>query len=855
MTRSIEKLHVPMMPHMPYGAGSPLVDADDRPASGLLVSVHRLLRGRYVWLVLLATVLAAGGAYAGYKTWEPLYQSVGQIRVAPRMPVILNRIEDQDISGMYDGYIETQTTLLSSTRIVEFAMQSQIWKDLKQNYEAESVIEFRNALRVSRAKGGQMISITYSDRDPQVARVAVQAIIEAYMAIYSEEDDKANQDRSRVLENLRTVRAAELKANRERLHELAKIYGSRSLATVFDNKQKLVQDLESKLFELQQARAQIQAEAKAQGIPLKLVDVEQKTEARAPAASDAPVAPEAAIAPEEVPASTARFEPRMLKPQEIAARDTTMANLLQSLEAMKAELVRLRDNRLETHPSVVEAVKEMNRLEQRIAAYTTKFIEVFGKSEEEQALELSRRVQIMIDSENRLRDTLKPLKAEVVEIGIRSLEIERYEDEIENAKVALNEVQGRIEELNVESYVTGRVSVINKGDHPGPPVNASVRMRQAILWGGGGAALAVGLFSLLGVMDRRMRFADDFQHVLHRTSLLGVIPEIPLRSRDPQIAAEAAMSVNQIRAMLQLGAVAAQHRVFAIVSGSPGEGKTSITLSLGTSFAKSGSRVLLIDFDLSGHNLSSRSGCVHRVRLGQMLKQLGFVTDNDVVKAMQWAREHDVRLGRALVDLGMVATSDIDHALQQQTGTSLGLIDALSGESLANCIIATHTPNLAVLPVGEGETHHMTAISPLQVRDLLDRARKEYDIVLVDTGPLPASLEGSVVTAHADDAIVVISKDSPRKSMQRLLDHLQVIGTNIAGLVFNRAARGCVDRYGSSSSRSRRVSRPLRKQHEDRDKTDFGLLAQATSISSNPAPSQGSPVRDRAFSPECAPRR
>ena len=64
--------------------------------------------------------------------------------------------------------------------------------------------------------------------------------------------------------------------------------------------------------------------------------------------------------------------------------------------------------------------------------------------------------------------------------------------------------------------------------------------------------------------------------------------------------------MHQIRTMLQINSGMEDRRVFAVTSASPGDGKTSLTLALGLSYAACGTRTLLIDCDLVGAGLTSR---------------------------------------------------------------------------------------------------------------------------------------------------------------------------------------------------------------------------------------------------------
>ena len=116
----------------------------------------------------------------------------------------------------------------------------------------------------------------------------------------------------------------------------------------------------------------------------------------------------------------------------------------------------------------------------------------------------------------------------------------------------------------------------------------------------GGAILPTMVVLLISVLDGRFRYSDEANADMGGIPLLGILPNLPDLLTDPTQAATAAHCVHQIRTILQITGHSTEARVFAITSGSPGDGKTSLTLALGLSFAASGSRTLLVDGDLIG---------------------------------------------------------------------------------------------------------------------------------------------------------------------------------------------------------------------------------------------------------------
>src|SRR4029453_11198309 len=171
------------------------------------------------------------------------------------------------------------------------------------------------------------------------------------------------------------------------------------------------------------------------------------------------------------------------------------------------------------------------------------------------------------------------------------------------------------------------------------------------------------------------------------------------------------------------------HNVFAIPRSAPGDGKTSLTLALGLSFAASGSRTLLIDCDLVGAGLTAR------------------------------------------LDMG---------------GPD-GVLEAVAHRDLIPFAPPTDIPDLSMLPVGQAQAHHAGMFSPAALKRLLNEAKKHFEIVLIDSGPVLGSIEGKPGCAAADGVILTVSRGQQRPLVEKAMQHLMSIGARFAGVVFNRA--------------------------------------------------------------------
>ena len=78
-------------------------------------------------------------------------------------------------------------------------------------------------------------------------------------------------------------------------------------------------------------------------------------------------------------------------------------------------------------------------------------------------------------------------------------------------------------------------------------------------------------------------------------------------------------------------------------------------------------------------------------------------------------------------------------------------------------------------------------LSPVAMRRLVAEAKKHFDTVIIDTGPILGSIEASPVAAASDAVILCVARGQQRPLVEKSLAHLASIGARLAGVVFNRA--------------------------------------------------------------------
>jgi len=748
------------------------------PSSNALRKVHNSLFGRYKWFVSLGLILGVLGGTAGYKYFTPLYQSTGQIQVSPILPRILYANEDnRGMPPMFDAFIGTQVAMIKSQRVINMAMDTPEWRALKRGLSIEAKSEFIESLKVGNWPRSQLVFVSFEDESRSASKIAVKSLIESYQKIYGEQDVQTDTKRILTLEQHRNVLNNMIKGRRDRVKAIAETFGSEALLT---------QTYQGKLLELQTVSKSLQQAQMA----LAAVGAQPGQDGDVP--SD-----------EEV-------LDQMITIESIAAVDAKMRAYLAQKEQLETQITQKQYRFGENHRSLIDlrnllaTVTEL--IEQRIDEFDSQIlltsstpmtVGIPAHSTPEQ-------LQAKEQTYSQLHDRLKQ---EATRLGLLVTQINSLKQDNVEDDGRLKDVNARLEQLNLESSVGGRIRVLSYGDQPLRPVNLKNRNRQTAFGALGGVSIGSGLVLLFCLLDRRYRHLEDAQASIGHLPILGILPRLPEDLSDPRQSAIASQCVHQIRTHLQLNHDPEKQRVFCVTSSGPGDGKTSLSLALGLSFAASGSRTLLVDFDLNGWGLTARLDHKGNLAVGQILVRDGYITKPQLAQALDLARQSEKQLGQALIELGFIGEVALEEALSTQENMLVGLPEALDGQDLMTCTVPTGTPGLAVLPIGNAKIEHVGSLSPASIRQLIQTAKEQYDMILFDTGPILGSLEASIVASQVDGVIFTVSHGVQKSLAENAVAQLKVIHAKIAGVVFNRAENRDLLLYGSTSSLSSQSSR------------------------------------------------
>lgn len=684
--------------------GSTAEQAPTKPENPLLF-VHRRMRGRYKYAAPLALVLAVAGSVVGYFLTKPKFESVGLVNIQPAQDRVLFQTEQNTVPPMFDAFVSAQGEFLRSSRVLQRAAEDPQLRAAGGNPGRQGIIDLQSAISVRRARGGQLISVSAANDSPQIAQAMVNAVLRSYDELYGEVAATQDTARETLVQELVNRYANSLEGYREDEARIAQVHGG--LESLQRNKAAKEQQLE--MFSRQLDSLDVVIQMREQG---------GVVTAQGESNDDALMQ-----------------DPEVINMQ-LATTDSVMAEFLSRRRAMNTERARLGQTLGPMHRDMRRMNDAMAAIEQQIDERREILLRAGpqGNGTDEMSLLTLVPSQMSLAQARQAREFYLAMQQEasreLTDFNTRVSNLMRIREQQEEVRSNLLQARQRLEALRVEKQAgrTGRVNIAQQGDLPLKP-STDRRIALAAMGAMGGFGAGFAIVFLLTFLDRSFRFTDEVEKLGFEAPLLGALPE--LGSADPEQEEVAALSVHHLRNMVMLHPPPENPDpvIYTVTSAGAGDGKTSLTLSLGMSFAASGMKTLLLDSDLLGRGLT-----------------------------------------RSL----------------QMDGVP-GLAEALENDSLAPSVHETSFANLWASPAGRDGAIEPERLNKRDLARLIAEAREQFEIVLVDTGPLLGSLEANLVAGLSDCVVLVVSRGQDSKLVNACIQRLRRIGVHCAGVVFNRA--------------------------------------------------------------------
>lgn len=350
-------------------------------------------------------------------------------------------------------------------------------------------------------------------------------------------------------------------------------------------------------------------------------------------------------------------------------------------------------------------------------------------------------------SQARLRTLERSLNAIEGELARNNLSAVRL-NELDRTATAAQAVYAdflqRSHELEQQGQLqSGDVRLISLAAPPTRP--ASSTLVSAVISIALGVVAGLALAALVEWFDDRLRSADDVERrvgvpalasipVIRRSALrlLAKSDRHPAGYTVDRPLSRYAESLRILRTAIHHAASPGRAAVVAVTSALPGDGKTTISLSLARIAGLAGQRVLLIDCDLRRCSLNALLQIEPKVGLTQVL-------NGDV----PWTKA----IGR----------------------------DESSGAH--------------VLPVAEEAPNPRDMFGTGAMQQLLNDARQVYDLIILDSPPVLAVAEARTLCLLADGAVLVARSCRTRAAaLDAVLHQMESIDARVLGVVLN-----CVD--------------------------------------------------------------
>ncbi len=252
-----------------------------------------------------------------------------------------------------------------------------------------------------------------------------------------------------------------------------------------------------------------------------------------------------------------------------------------------------------------------------------------------------------------------------------------------------------------------------------------------------GLILAVGAAFLLEYLDDTIKSPDDVVATLELTPL-GAIPRIRDEGYENKLVAvrsprsPTSEAYRTLRTNIQFSTLDQPARTLLVTSPNSVEGKSVTSANLAVTMAQAGLKTVLVDSDL-------RRPVQHKL-------------------------------------FGLSNQSGLTNALLQE-----------GQPSPDDHLQATEVENLQVLTSGPIPPNPSELLGSRRMRSLVQRLGEENDVLILDSPPILAVTDASVLATQVDGVLLVTDIGRTRRALAvRARDTLGNVGANILGVVVNR---------------------------------------------------------------------
>ncbi len=365
--------------------------------------------------------------------------------------------------------------------------------------------------------------------------------------------------------------------------------------------------------------------------------------------------------------------------------------------------------------------------------------------------------------ESSLSREIEKVKAEARDLSQVSVEYNHLQMEIDASRLLQDDLLRQLSKSDLNARMSGEretnVRVIDTALPPTSPYRPS--LQQNLFVGmAGGLVLGIGLILLVHFLDRTVKTAEELERLLE-LPVLTVIPDISesggaygnygyvyggrRKRRKKGVEDDKARQIERIPERRPRHAISEAYRslrtalslssaeelgAIAVTSAEASEGKTVTAVNLGVVMAQLGRRVLLIDGDL------------RKPRLHKIL----------------------------------------------ETSNRTGLVNFLAGGmEFEDIVVETGVAGMSFVPAGPHPPNPSELLASDRMEEIVAHARTRYDFVIVDTPPVLAVTDASLLASYLDGVVLCFRANKIlREDVRACRARLRLTEVKVLGAVLNR---------------------------------------------------------------------
>ncbi len=425
--------------------------------------------------------------------------------------------------------------------------------------------------------------------------------------------------------------------------------------------------------------------------------------------------------------------------------------------------------------SYSQAKNQVQLLERQISALKDKFKQEVTKAAASQFVDPAQISGSLVSSKIEVETQIQSLEPKIEALGGV---VEEYNQELEDLpgkslrlarlmrkRQSDEKIYIMLQEKYQESRITevGQLGIIRIIDPAVPPkYPVKPRKKLNVLLGMlVGLGMGVAMAFVLEYIDNSVRSIEDLEQM--GLPLMSTIPHIRPqetngvlrmpKTSDPEVQeiserlvthlqpkSPISEAYRSLRTNIIFSSPGEQRRVFLVTSSGPKEGKSTSVSNLAITFAQMGTKTLLIDADL-------RKPILHK--LFGLKKDVGMT---------------NVLVGR----------NDMDSAIDN----------------------IKELPDLDILSCGVIPPNPAELLGSEKMLELLQSLKQKYNVILIDTPPIIAVTDASVLAPLVDGVLLVVrSGETQKDAAMHAYEQLHRVNANVLGVILNGLSAS--NSYGS----------------------------------------------------------